>query len=125
MEQWNVIMFVSVLPLSPLPSEVHVDSSMAQCILLREGSEANVGTTVSPLCRTSLLQRSATFWPMQVCNNLTFVITSVNRYGTNLTVNALLKTTLSALRRHSRDVCSKMLQNRQLDTAACNLSVSP
>jgi len=31
-----VVMFVSVLPLSPLCSKVHVDSSMAQYILLSE-----------------------------------------------------------------------------------------
>ena len=31
-----MVMFVSVLPLSPLSSKVHVASSMAQCILLSE-----------------------------------------------------------------------------------------
>jgi hypothetical protein len=31
-----VVMFVSVLPPSPLSSKVHVVSSMAQCILLSE-----------------------------------------------------------------------------------------
>jgi len=68
---------------------------------------------------------------MRVFNNITCVIKritdimSVIRYGTNLPVNALLETTLLDLRRHSRDVCSKKLQYRQVDADDCNLSVSP
>jgi hypothetical protein len=57
-----VVMFVSVLAFSPLSSKVHVDSSMARCILLSDKVQKRyVGTTVSSLCRTFLLQRSATY----------------------------------------------------------------
>jgi len=106
--------FIQESPFTQQQDSVH--------IVIREGSEAYVGTTVGSLCRTSMSQRSATFWPMRVFNNVTFVIKritdimSVNRYGTNLTVNALLKTTLLDLKRHSRGVCSKTASGTKCQT---------